>query len=49
MNKYYFAIGIYRQNKHLGVQKKKKPQEVYLDKYWINKTNYNFNEIEYIF
>ena len=48
MNKYYFAIDIYRQNKHLGV-KKKNPQEVYLDKYLINKTNYDFNEIEYIF
>ena len=50
VSKYYFAMGIYRQNKDLGFQKKKKTQEVYLDKYLINKTSYNFNKIgEYIF
>ena len=48
-NKHHFVIGIYRQNKDLDFQNKK-TQEVYLDKYLINKTNYNFNEIgEYIF
>ena len=38
-------VGKYRQNKDLDFQSKK-PQEVYLDKYLINKTNYNFNQRE---